>query len=63
MVKITLTAPHIHAGVMYPAGSTITVNQSAANYITGVGVGRVAGQPRRKENTIPTQKENENGTK
>lgn len=40
--KIMLTAPHIHAGQQYQAGDTLELDESSAEFIVKMGVGKVA---------------------
>ncbi len=40
--KIILTAPHTHAGQQYRAGETLELDESSAEFIVKMGVGKVA---------------------
>lgn len=40
--KIILTAPHTHAGQQYQAGETLELDESSAEFIVKMGVGKVA---------------------
>lgn len=40
--KIMLTAPHTHAGQQYQAGETLELDESSAEFIVKMGVGKVA---------------------
>lgn len=39
--KIMLTAPHTHAGQQYQAGETLELDESSAEFIVKMGVGKV----------------------
>lgn len=56
--KIILTAPHTHAGQQYQAGETLELDESSAQFIVKMGVGKVA-TTRRAE--APSEETN-NGT-
>lgn len=40
--KIMLTAPHTHAGQQYQAGETLDLDESSAEFIVKMGVGKIA---------------------
>lgn len=40
--KIMLTAPHTHAGQQYQAGETLELDESSAQFIVKMGVGKIA---------------------
>ena len=57
--KIILTAPHTHAGQQYQAGETLELDESSAEFIVKMGVGKVATARR----TETPNEETNNGTR
>jgi hypothetical protein len=57
--KIMLTAPHTHAGQQYQAGDALELDESSAEFIVKMGVGKIATTRRTEE--APSEETN-NGT-
>ncbi|WP_233113993.1 DUF7210 family protein [Aggregatibacter actinomycetemcomitans] len=58
-VKVILTAAHTHAGKQYQAGDVLELDQSSAQFIVRVGVGKQVDSTRKEQQT-PTPKEDAN---
>ncbi|WP_018652020.1 DUF7210 family protein [Actinobacillus capsulatus] len=57
-VKIILTAAHTHGGKQYQAGDTLELNQSTAQFIINMGVGKPADAARKSQKTQQEEKAN-----
>lgn len=45
MMRITLKAPHTHAGRKYPAGAKLSLEEHKAEWLIGLGVAEEAAEP------------------
>lgn len=45
MKRITLKAPHTHAGRKYPAGAKLSLEEHKAEWLIGLGVAEASAEP------------------